>query len=249
MWRRQPPAAAAVVADSSLMGLLVDAFGPLEPNTRSPLAVLLCVLCWELLYRVSQLACVVLAPVIVRAGHTKGATAFRNNGCTYVVAFVHALLTGGRGLWHIWSLLGAPLDDKLATSLDPLSPFHAAAVATEFTGLLFLSWLIYDIIHVLAWWPVRTRRTRAAAEAGGAALGGGGGVASRCNRQPPCSPLRPHHPSPGCRRCSAVRTRLRTMLALPSPRRSLRRTARCRFSLRGSSLARCRLPSSTSGGS
>jgi hypothetical protein len=141
-------------AEQSLATQLLELLGPLEPHACSPLAVLLCALCWELLYRASQLACRALAPVLVRSDYSKGAKAFRNHGATYVCAFVHAVLTGGRGIWHVWQLLGAPLDVKLAVP-DAGSPHYAAAAATELTNLLFLSWLIYDTVHVLSSYPVR----------------------------------------------------------------------------------------------
>lgn len=141
-------------AEPSLAAQLLDLLGPLEPNARSPLALLLCALCWELLYRISQLACRALAPVLVRSDYSKGGKAFRNHGSTYVCAFVHAVLTGGRGVWHVWQLLGAPLDAKLAVP-DASSPHYAAAASTELTNLFFLSWLMYDTVHVLSSYPVR----------------------------------------------------------------------------------------------
>ena len=139
----------------SIVQAVLGALGPLQPNSRSIAAVLLCALGWEASYRHAQLICHVTAHSVVQANHKKGPTAFRNNGSTYVCAFVHAVITGGRGLWHIWELLDAPLVDKLRVNPDPASAYHQTGIETELTNLLFFSWLLYDTVHVLSWYPVR----------------------------------------------------------------------------------------------
>ena len=74
-------------------------------------------------------------------------------GPSYVVAFVHACITGSLGLWHTLSLLDAPLETQLVIPQDTSQLHYAAATATERTNLVLLSWLIYDLRHVLTSYP------------------------------------------------------------------------------------------------
>ena len=137
---------------AGLVERLVDSF---ELTVRSPLAVVLCVLCWELVYRLFGVLCRAAAPGLVRPEYAKGSKALASLGGSYACAFLHSVVTGFRGVWHIVELYGAPIDAKLSVPSDPLAPGAGAAAATELTFLLFFSWLVYDTCHVIAWWPVR----------------------------------------------------------------------------------------------
>ena len=110
--------------------------------------------CWELLYGACGFALRRLAatPGVVLSDPGASKEKLARLGASYVVALVHALLVGLRGVWHVYALLDAPIGAKLAIP-DASSPWHAAAAATETTNVLFLSWLLYDLAHVLLSFP------------------------------------------------------------------------------------------------
>lgn len=72
------------------------------------------------------------------------------HGATYVAALIHAMITGSRGCWHVAALLQAPTASKLAI-VD--GEWHAAALATADTNVVFFSWLLYDVLHVIREFP------------------------------------------------------------------------------------------------
>ena len=110
--------------------------------------------CWELLYGACGVALRRLAasPGVVLSDPGASKEKLARLGASYVVALVHALVVGLRGVWHVYALLDAPIGAKLAIP-DASSPWHAAAAATETTNVLFLSWLLYDLAHVLLSFP------------------------------------------------------------------------------------------------
>ena len=115
---------------------------------------------WELLFIVSgallAIVCrgdgqtiVAIADASERA---KATTKLVEQGPSYVCAFIHACIVGVRGVSHIYALFGAPIAVQLA--LPPEShPLHAAVAGTMTTNVIFLSWLIYDVQHLVRSYP------------------------------------------------------------------------------------------------
>jgi len=110
------------------------------------------VLGWEALYRCFGFASRMAAqtPGLVHEGGSRAKLA--EQGASYGCAFVHACLVSYRGVVHLWELYDAPIMTKLQLP-DGDSQFYAAAAATEVTNVFFLSYLIYDVVHVVSHFP------------------------------------------------------------------------------------------------
>ena len=104
-----------------------------------------CMVAWELLFRCAQL-------VLRRSSHPSNSKLVVD-GPSYVAAFIHACLVGGLGLWHAVTLLHAPVDGQLTIPVDNTHAWNREAAATERTNVFFLSWLLYDLVHVLLRYP------------------------------------------------------------------------------------------------
>ena len=107
----------------------------------SPTPVALCVLSWEAVYQLSKLA------VRTYVEPTEANKKLRRDAASYIVALIHAGIMGTRGPWHMLALINAPVGAKLAMP-GAGSPWVAAASSVETTNLLFLSWLLYDLLHL-----------------------------------------------------------------------------------------------------
>jgi len=107
---------------------------------------------WEVLHRVLTLLIgrAVGAGVVLPAGSSEK---LRAQGASYAVSLVHASILSARGVWHVLSLLAAPTMAQLSIPDAADGPFHAAAAATEATNIIFLSYLAYDLLHLLAAFP------------------------------------------------------------------------------------------------
>ena len=105
-----------------------------------------CVVAWEFLFRSAKW-------LILRTCNHPPESKLVLDGPSYVTAWVHACLVGGLGLWHTLTLVHAPVDGQLAIPVDSVHPWHHAAAATERTNVFFLSWLLYDLGHVLLRYP------------------------------------------------------------------------------------------------
>jgi len=116
---------------------------------------------WEALARVAQFALRRLPPsVIVKSAEAKPAKLSPREklvriGPSYAVAFVHAVLTAVRGSMHVVALLRAPPAAQLAIPAAHDDAWYAAAEATTSTNLLFFSYLAYDLVHVIADYPLQ----------------------------------------------------------------------------------------------
>jgi len=126
--------------------------GPPPAMTLVSLPIVGGVLAWEALYTLSRLA-------LRRAAKFDGvllngadAEKLVKQGPSYAIAFVHACLVGVAGLVHVCTLLDAPAEAKIAIP-DDSSPWHVAATATEYTNVAFLSWLLYDLGHIIMSYP------------------------------------------------------------------------------------------------
>jgi len=122
-------------------------------------AVVCGALIWEALYQCARIA---IRAIFTEASCT-GAWVQRrerliNEGPSYVNAFLHAVIVACLGVYSVFSLLYAPVDAKMrvpsASAVDPsIVEYREAAVFTESTNLIFLSWLCYDIAHLLIQFP------------------------------------------------------------------------------------------------
>mmetsp|Transcript_10480 Transcript_10480/g.33199 ORF Transcript_10480/g.33199 Transcript_10480/m.33199 type:complete len:317 (-) Transcript_10480:233-1183(-) len=135
------------------MGGLLSSLPPLEASMTSPFSVLVCALCWELLYQTLGLFFQLAAPRLVLRSHSKGYSSMANHGHSYACALIHAVVVTARGLQHLAGLVGAPTEVQMMSPLGPGEPGYELAHPTQLTNLLFFSWLCYDICHIISWYP------------------------------------------------------------------------------------------------
>ena len=119
----------------------------------SPFSVLVCTLCWELLYQTLGLFFQLAAPRLVLRSHSKGYSSMANHGHSYACALIHAVVVTARGLQHLAGLVGAPAEVQMMSPMGPGEPGYELAHPTQLTNLLFFSWLCYDICHIISWYP------------------------------------------------------------------------------------------------
>lgn len=106
--------------------------------------VAVAVVAWEALYRLSS--------YMLRSRCATEHDKLRRQGASYVVALVHAAIMASRGSYHVLRMLSAPTAVKLAIP-SAASAWYAVACETETTNVLFLSWLLYDVLHVATAFP------------------------------------------------------------------------------------------------
>ena len=135
------------------MGGLLSSLPPLEASMTSPFSVLVCTLCWELLYQTLGLFFQLAAPRLVLRSHSKGYSSMANHGHSYACALIHAVVVTARGLQHLAGLVGAPAEVQMMSPMGPGEPGYELAHPTQLTNLLFFSWLCYDICHIISWYP------------------------------------------------------------------------------------------------
>ena len=112
----------------------------------------LAAIAWEVLHRTYAGGIGVVltrAPWVVRDGAKASRQALLDDGGWYACALTHACIVGARGVMHTWQMLDAPLSVKFSIPKNEEDAFHGAAAAVETTNLFFLSWLIYDVLHLL----------------------------------------------------------------------------------------------------
>ena len=83
----------------------------------SPFSVLVCTLCWELLYQTLGLFFQLAAPRLVLRSHSKGYSSMANHGHSYACALIHAVVVTARGLQHLAGLVGAPAEVQMMSPI------------------------------------------------------------------------------------------------------------------------------------
>ena len=112
---------------------------------------------WELLYQLSQFAIKVAFmkyPKLIvtnKVNKDDAKTTLIQRGPSYIVSFVHSLYVMARGFMHLYSLWDASNIDKLYNAQD--GGYRAAHLEVARTNILFLGYLLYDMIHILAQFP------------------------------------------------------------------------------------------------
>mmetsp|Transcript_2544 Transcript_2544/g.5431 ORF Transcript_2544/g.5431 Transcript_2544/m.5431 type:complete len:316 (+) Transcript_2544:260-1207(+) len=75
-------------------------------------------------------------------------------GPSYVVSFLHSIYVTGRGIMHLYHLWNATNYDKLLIpGMGVLNSYRWAHLEVARTNTLFLSYLIYDLFHILLQYP------------------------------------------------------------------------------------------------
>lgn len=108
---------------------------------------------WELLHRgfhVGIRTTLGRAPWLVLDAVPKASRkTLLDDGGWFMCTLTHACIVGPRGCMHVWALLNAPIAAQLSIPLNVDDAYFAAAAATETTNFFFLSWLLYDLAHLL----------------------------------------------------------------------------------------------------
>ena len=117
----------------------------------TPLSLACATAAWEALYQASGLVLrfATRRPGVVLDADGASQEKLGDLGASYAGSFVHALIVTSRGLMHLIQLAHAPIEAKLMIPADPADPWHAAAVTVEATSVIFLSYLLYDVVHVV----------------------------------------------------------------------------------------------------
>ena len=71
------------------------------------------------------------------------------DGPSYFCAALHAVIVAQFGCRHVSELLYAPPMAQFRIPSDEEDPWYGATSATELTNLIFLSWLLFDLAHVV----------------------------------------------------------------------------------------------------
>lgn len=103
---------------------------------------------WESLYRTSRLAIRFIVssnPNLVR--EKDGAGKLIECGPSYVVGAIHALFLGLRGVMHSVKLLDSSLEGKI------IGGDSDEFVNVELSNVIFLAYVLYDIVHVILLYP------------------------------------------------------------------------------------------------
>ena len=75
-------------------------------------------------------------------------------GPSYVISFLHSIYVTFRGITHLYELWYASNLDKLyIPSIDLVDSYRYAHLHVATTNTLFLSYLIYDLVHVIHQYP------------------------------------------------------------------------------------------------
>jgi len=120
------------------------------------LNVLCAVAAWEILHQSSRLLmpAVIRLPGVVREGTNENALQkLLVHGPSYVASFVHCVTVTYRGVMHLVALFEAPIEAKIIIAADASDPWYASAFPVYGTCVIFLSWLLYDIAHVIYLYP------------------------------------------------------------------------------------------------
>ena len=110
-----------------------------------------CVAGWEATYRLCSIA-------LPRLYGDAATPKLKAHGGSYLVALIHAIIMAVRGTYHVLQLLQAPSYAKLTIPIteaeeEQVDEWYAATSATERTNLLFFSWVVYDLMHILVEYP------------------------------------------------------------------------------------------------
>jgi hypothetical protein len=115
---------------------------------------------WEILYQLSQFAIKLFLtkyPQLIVAKKAKGntdddaKTTLIERGPSYVVSLLHSMYVTSRGIMHLHCLWGASNIDKL---LINDGDYRLAHLEVAQTNVLFLAYLLYDLIHIILKFPV-----------------------------------------------------------------------------------------------
>jgi hypothetical protein len=112
---------------------------------------------WEMLYQLSQLAikvAFVKYPKLIvtkKVNNDEAKTTLIERGPSYVVSFVHSMYVTTRGIMHLYSLWDASNIDKLLIARE--GGYRAAHLEVARTNVLFLAYLLYDMIHIVMQYP------------------------------------------------------------------------------------------------
>ena len=114
--------------------------------------VLYAMAAWEGLHQSCGLLlrALVRVPGFVREGTDEKLT---SQGASYAVALIHSVVVTYCGATHLVALSEAPIEAKIIIAADPSDPWHAPASAVSGTGVIFLSYLLYDILHMALQYP------------------------------------------------------------------------------------------------
>ncbi|KAL7532311.1 hypothetical protein ACHAXR_004554 [Thalassiosira sp. AJA248-18] len=75
-------------------------------------------------------------------------------GPSYIVSFVHSIYATGRGIMHLYNLYNAPGIEKLLIAGKEIQDgYRWAHLQVGETNTVFLSYLSYDLIHILLQYP------------------------------------------------------------------------------------------------
>ncbi|KAL7443265.1 hypothetical protein ACHAXM_008821 [Skeletonema potamos] len=112
---------------------------------------------WEMLYQLSQLAIKVAFEkypkliVTKKVDNDEAKRTLIERGPSYVVSFVHSIYVTARGIMHLYSLWDASNIDKLYIARE--GGYRAAHLEVARTNILFLAYLLYDMIHIVLQYP------------------------------------------------------------------------------------------------
>jgi len=113
---------------------------------------------WEAIYQAARM---VIYGIYTESSCTGDWVAIRkrliNEGPSYFNAFLHAIVVTTLGIYTAYALLFAPTEIQMRIPTETVSApdlaFRDAAVLTESINLVFLSWLCYDVIHLVLNFP------------------------------------------------------------------------------------------------
>jgi len=75
-------------------------------------------------------------------------------GPSYIISFLHSIYVTFRGITHLYELWYASNLDKLyIPSIDLIDSYRYAHLHVATTNTLFLSYLIYDLVHIIHQYP------------------------------------------------------------------------------------------------
>ena len=123
-----------------------------RPLTSSPAPLLIAVAGWEVAFRAlgATLGALRRLGWIVPLNEKDHRWAeLIKDGPSYGVAALHAGIVATRGVWHLATLVSAPVSAQFAMPLDVQDTWYGPSNSVEMTNLIFISWLIFDIIHII----------------------------------------------------------------------------------------------------
>ena len=114
------------------------------------LAIVVAIL-FEVSFRAVKRYVTVMAPSLVTSSAKEGAAATLSQfGASYANSFIHAAILTVRGVYHVTQVIAGPPTCQLQGHSSECS---ALADACMSTGAIFLGYLIYDSMHLVACYP------------------------------------------------------------------------------------------------